>query len=106
MNKAVTKILKHLVREAMKDPKVRRHAEVIAKAASEKAVDVAKVVYAGASEWLRKAQSNAKSSAQSSTGERAASAKKPARKAAAKKTAPKKSATRMKRPKRESPPDK
>ena len=106
MNKVVTKILKHLVREAMKDPKVRRHAEEIAKAASEKAVDVAKVVYAGASEWLRQRQASAKkATGRSNSGKRAAPAKKPhGRKSAAKKTAGKKTAGRTKKPKRESPP--
>jgi hypothetical protein len=105
MNKAVTKILTHLVREAMKDPKVRRHAEEIAKAASQKAAEVAKVVYAGASEWLRQRQSSAKSSGPSNRGTRAAPAKKPAnRKSVAKKAAGKKTAVRNKRPKRESPP--
>jgi hypothetical protein len=104
MNKVVTKILKHLVREAMKDPKVRRHAEEIAKAASEKAAEVAKVVYAGASEWLRKRQSSAESSGPSNSGKRAAPAKKPpGRKSAAKKTAGKKTSVRTKTPKRESP---
>jgi hypothetical protein len=104
MNKAVTKILKHLVREAMKDPKVRRHAEEIAKAASQKAAEVAKVVYAGASEWLRQRQSNAESSAPPNRGTRAAPAKKPsARKSGAKKTAGKKTTIRTKAPKRASP---
>ena len=100
MNKVVTKILKHLVREAMKDPKVRRHAEGIAKAASEKAVDVAKVVYAGASEWLRKRQSSADTSARSNSGKRASPETKPsgrrsvAKKSAGKKIPPRKRANR------------
>ena len=104
MNKAVTKILTHFVREAMKDPKVRRHAEEIAKAASEKAVEVAKVVYAGASEWLRKRQPSAKTNEPSNSRKRAAPAKKPSgRKSAAKKTTGKKTTVATKRPKRESP---
>jgi hypothetical protein len=120
MNKAVTKILTHLVRQAMKDPKVRSHAEDIAKAASEKAVEVAKVVYAGASEWLRERRSkmeasnaeNRRAPARKKTARKsvakksAAPAKKPpGRKSAAKETAGKKTPVRTKRPKSESPPD-
>jgi hypothetical protein len=104
MNKAVRTILKHLVQEAMKDPKVRRHAEGIAKAASEKAVEVAKVVYAGASEWLRKSRSRVESSGRSSSGKQAAPVKKPTgRKSAAKKTAAKKTGVRNQRSKRKPP---
>ena len=104
MNKAVTKILKHLVREAMKDPKVRRHAEEIAKAASEKALEVAKVVYAGASEWLRQRQSSAETGRRSSSGKRAAPAKKSVhRKSGAKKPAGRKPAVRTKKRERETP---